>query len=425
MIDEESDDTTCIIEPLCLGFTLLSSRCQYLCNICAGVDGDIRTHSCRALVCQNCLASRKKCKTCHKELHPSDLSITADIIINSINNLEIKCNNCEAYILYSTFEMHLLKDCSVKCPYGCEEKYKRQNYKEHYFKCSEAIKRCTQHKTGCGYKGSGIEYLEHIGTCQFKFLSVAIEKLNLVERNISETLNRDIVDSTSLKLASILNDIKTHLQSPLAINNINQLITSINSKLDDNIHKVEHDIHTLHNALNTIHTLLKEISEKGTDARVSKDEEFKKLMQQLLSALIDKIGKMEIDTKTAFKTLTIQFDNVSKQQPLSTSERNTPPLNENSQVSFIIDELYRKIENLIASKIDTLIIKNEALIKEQFDELKFCIIKNTSLLEDNKTEIENLKNILIVQDEYDPINVEDAQYEPGYGIIFCIYYYLL
>ena len=90
-----------------------------MCTIClAPIFEPIFHEFCGNIFCRSCVSNMTRCPLCRRTLFCLRVP---NFLHNILNNLLVKCNSCRIEIKRERFFDHYVKECSVSCPWGCDE----------------------------------------------------------------------------------------------------------------------------------------------------------------------------------------------------------------------------------------------------------------------------------------------------------------
>lgn len=167
------------------------------CAICLDILNDPVVHSqsydkfyltqvdgCRQSFCKDCVKTLNQCPLCKKICTLGSFQKAPVVMINWIDDLEVKCNQCSIQTTHSHINHHIHCECKIDCVNGCGKKYTPKFENHHLETCVKKPIECSASICGCNWKGPQDSLRAHESTCVLRQKALSnYEKL--ISRNIT------------------------------------------------------------------------------------------------------------------------------------------------------------------------------------------------------------------------------------------------
>jgi len=139
------------------------------CPICLDpLEQPVEHIACHNMFCYKCLNGIEQCPLCCKQIYENELQkITVNYINNILNEITVKCLQCEKIIKRIDFLQHIEENCAKLCHIGCNKMIIPIELANHIEICPFRKIDCSEKEYGCLWNGEYYLFHEHKESCEY------------------------------------------------------------------------------------------------------------------------------------------------------------------------------------------------------------------------------------------------------------------
>jgi len=178
---KELSEPQCTSTTRCTTFDYVQDLTNYpecfLCPVSKKLLVEPVAHACGQMICKTCLDEAKACSSCDISSTDDETSSVQKAILQTVDNLLIKCLDCRQKVARGCLSTHRDTDCLQPCTNGCGVSITRAQLSNHTSVCLLETVACSAQDVQCPWSGHRGLAVRHQKSCQYVLLQPVLQSL--------------------------------------------------------------------------------------------------------------------------------------------------------------------------------------------------------------------------------------------------------